>query len=167
MSFTDDLKAAKEQPRRTVVVPIELAGNKHVVRVTAMAGIDWAVATVRHPVRPGVNLDAQYGYNLHSLVAAETSMFEHVNGAEVEAVDPDEWRELLEVLDGAAVQDITDAVFALNEFASDKDVQDSKKALDVSLKYLASLPNLESIPVASTSGSRKSSPNTSTTKKTV
>jgi len=162
MTFEDDLKAAQQKPRRTADVVVTLAGNTHAVRLTAMSGIDWAEATVRHPLRPGVAFDAQYGYNVHGLVRAEFGMASLVSEDGDKSFSEADWHTLLDTLDGGAAGDVVNTVFTLNEFASDEDVKSTKKALDSSLKYLASLSNSESTPAGLTGGSPASSPSAST-----
>ena len=97
------------------------------LRFTRLPGDKWAEITSRYPVRPDVPIDRHYGYNFDAVctAAARVSGVRVEDDAEVplvvrEATDDspaiDEWAELFDVLAGADVAAIRDAVWSLNEY---------------------------------------------------
>lgn len=143
MSFKDDLKAAREIPRDHEDVDVVLNGNIHTLRFTASDPAVWAEAMDKNPPRPGIAID-MYGFNLRGTVRtlAPSAGALMVDGKpqklQVDPIDPsnrndpnrvDEWADLLGTLSGRYIQKIGDAIFRLNVFAVDQELEKAKKKL--------------------------------------
>lgn len=130
MSFLDDLQAQTAAAVPTQDVELTLNGTLYTLRFKRMDGVEWATETDKHPARPGVLIDARYGYNLRSLVkAVALKTGSRVDGDTVVDLSEDEWKQLWKAVDGAAAQRIGDAVWALNEYLPAAEVEAAKKAL--------------------------------------
>lgn len=128
MSFEDDLKAELDRVKPTADVDVRLKGTLYTFRFEQMDGLEWADATDRFPARPGVLLDARYGYNLRPLsllVASKTGA--RVDGDALVKLSEDQWRTLFKALPGAPVMRIGDVIFALNEYTPGEEVEALKK----------------------------------------
>lgn len=135
VGFFDDLAAAKAAEREHDDVDVVLNGQLHVLRFTQMSGTEWAQEVVKHPAREGVVWDTSFGYNLHSVVRGVSPLSGSVLvDGEPEALDREHWADLLDALDGNAVQRIGDAIFGLNAWRPAKAVEAAKKALARSRK---------------------------------
>lgn len=131
MSFQEDLAAAKEAPPRTLDVPLEVNGKKHLFRFTQMDGTEYATEVMRNPPDPSIVVDKAYGYNLSGVAHAVTPQCAvRVEGDEEIPLSEEEWADLFAVLDGGGHQEINNAIFTLNEYASAKAVKAAKKVLD-------------------------------------
>ena len=146
MSFEEDLAAAQDVEAPRIDVDVLVNKKLYTLRFRQMDGLEWASEVDRHPARPGVMLDARYGYNLRSLVkGAAPKCGVRVDGdAELPLrVDPfvkgsqtarvDEWALVLKAISGHDFQRITDAIWALNEKFPEDAVKAAKKALSDSL----------------------------------
>jgi len=143
MSFSDDLQAAKNAAVPFADVNVMLAGNLHTLRFRQMNGLDWNDAVDRHPLRPGVAYDSQYGYNLRTLTryVARKCGARLVEGKEVplrvDPIDPDdpdaervdEWADLFAALTGHFEGKIGDAIYNLNEYQSHVAVSKAQEQL--------------------------------------
>lgn len=130
MSFEDDLKAEFEQERPHEDVDVLLNGKPYTFRFTQMDGTEWAALTDRAPARPGVALDAGFGYNLRALaLLAAPESGRRVDGEELAALSPDQWRNLFKALPGSSVMRIANALFKLNQIQPSLDIEEAKKAL--------------------------------------
>lgn len=100
------------------------------VRFVRLPGEKWADLTTQFIARPDFEMDRYYGYNIDAVVRAAAA-FQHpdtqeqfsfrveqdAGGAEVlEPISDAQWNVLFDVLTGAEVSDIRDAVWGLNEF---------------------------------------------------
>lgn len=176
MSFSDDLKAAAG-PRDFVDVDIAINGNLHTLRFTALDGLTWANECDRHPIRPGVTLDAAYGYDLRALtvdVAPLCGMLlvdgiptpldvDPVNPQRPDAPRKDEWADLFAMIDGQTFRRIGDALWALNEYIPQQAVAAAKKAQAASRQSSKPASSSVSPRKGSSAGSRQKQPSTSTT----
>jgi hypothetical protein len=135
VGFADDLAAAKETPRRSMVVPVEVNGRRHRFKFTQMDGTVYAAETLKHPPRLEVGVDREAGYNLSSLAQAVAPRCAVLleNKSEVELTD-EQWADFFAVADGGSMQQIANVVYTLNEFASAKAVAAARKVLDGSLQ---------------------------------
>lgn len=126
MSFAGDLKAQLDAERDTVDVPFTLNKQPYVLRFTQMDPWEWAEAADRHPQRPGVQLDASFGYNMRALVkdvAPRCGVLlkdgEPVTLRRVQARgdEPavDEWADLFKAMSPSAVQRMCSEVWGLHE----------------------------------------------------
>lgn len=146
MSFLEDLEAAKATDAPTEDVTVLLNGNPHTLTFTRMSGIDWAHLVDKHPPRLGITpdggplpvkddapvmVDAKYGYNVRGVVLEAAPLSGVVDG---EAHPADVWEQMLETLDGAAIQRITDAIWKLNEYGPEQEVDAARKARPTSRK---------------------------------
>ena len=130
MSFLDDLTEQKTAAPPTVDVDVTLNKNLHTLRFKQMDGLAWATAGDQHPPRADVAVDRRYGYNLRALVLAVVP----ATGVRVEddaehELSAAEWGELFAILPGAMVGRICDAVWGLNEYLPEQEVEAAKKAL--------------------------------------
>jgi len=139
MSFLEDLAAAKDAPRPTLDVVVLLNGTQYVLRFTRMSGIDWGNLVDKHPPRIGkgkqeaagvaddaaVLLDIRYGYNVRAVTREACTLSGVV--VDGEPLTADQWTETLTALDGAAHQRITDAIFDLNEYGPQAEVDAARK----------------------------------------
>jgi hypothetical protein len=166
MSFEDDL-AADVDPD-WLNVDIQLNGKPYTFRFTAMNGLDWATECDRHPARPGVKLDLQYGYNLRSIAEAVAPVcgvrvVGDPLGEETEALSAEQWETLLGKADGQTYRHLTDAIWAVNEYLPAQAVVAAKKALAAPKTPSSSRSKSASPRGASSGGSQKKPPSTSTT----
>lgn len=130
-AFSDDLAAAKKADRETLVITLMVNSKPYKFRFTQMDGVEYAVETLKHPFRPDVPLDREYGYNLNSLsqaIAPRCAV--RLEGDDEIEMSAEEWADLFSVMDGGGVQAIANTVFTLNQFASAKVVESVKKVLD-------------------------------------
>lgn len=176
MTFEDDLKATVDPD--WVDVDALLNGNLYKLRFTALDGPTWANECDKYPMRPDVMLDQTYGYDLRALtlgVAPLTGKLVEADGTlralQVEPPDPrnpnkpvvNEWRDLLNKVDGQTFRRISDAIWALNEYLPSEAVKAAKKALTDSETPSASQSNSVSPRSDSTDGNRpKPGPPTTT-----
>lgn len=87
------------------------------LRFKRLSGRVWADLTSRNPVRLDVPIDKHYGYNYDAVCEAAAAL----NGVRIEGDDEvplttEEWSELFDVLSGAEIGLIRDAVWELNEW---------------------------------------------------
>lgn len=165
MSFEDDIKAQLEKPKPTVDVSASVNGTAYTFRIERMDPAEWAIACAMCPARPGVTLDSQFGYDLQRLtplVVAKTG--KRVDGDTLIDLDPDTWESLLKAISGGTFQKFSDAIFRLNEFDDEKQIDDLKKASEAIVELVSrSRASSGSRPAASKGGSRNKSSSTSTT----
>jgi hypothetical protein len=143
MSFSEDLKAVKDAVIPHVDVPLTINGNAHTMRVRRADALDWVDAVDRSPLRPDAPYDRLYGYNLRQaarLVLPKCAVL-LVDGDEQQLrVDPvvpgkddpdrvDEWADLFKALSGHFESKLGDAVYALNEHASEASLKAALAAL--------------------------------------
>lgn len=138
MTFADDLAAAQAPTDRFHDVRVQIGTRTHTLRYRPMLGTDYAAETLKHPPRlgdDGVQLDKEYGYNLSTLAPAISPLCAKrlEAGSEV-PLSSEQWTQLFAVIDGGAAQAIQNAVFMLNEFATEQAVKAAKKVLDGSAK---------------------------------
>lgn len=135
MTFEDDLKAAREAPIEHTDVAYTLNGTLYTARFLQLSGMEWAAEADNHPARPGVLIDARYGYNLRSLcraIAKKTGR--RVDGdptdenVKLVELTPEQWDDLYRALPGSTVQSFDDAIWALNEAIPAREVEAAKKA---------------------------------------
>lgn len=142
VSFADDLKAQSEAVLPHEDVEVLLNGNVHVFRFRQIDGVEWTAETDKYPARPGVLIDARYGYNLRALVKGiapkcgvrldgDTEILMRVEKAS-EGPAVDEWGDLWKAIDGPTFARITDAIWGLNEYRPGLAVEAAKKALSAS-----------------------------------
>lgn len=136
MSFEDDLAAASAAPAPFLDVDVTVNGNLYTLRFEQMGPAEWAAETDRHPARPGVLIDARYGYNLRSLIQAVAPLTGSLveDGSTVPVAD---WPALLKSIAGHGFQRVTDAIWSVNEYLPERQVADAKKALKDSAKTSA------------------------------
>lgn len=128
MSFEDDLKAELEAETDWADVDIVLKGKPYVVRLTQLDGTVWADLTDRFPARPGVLLDANYGYNLRGLAPVATPMCgKLIDGDKVSELTEEQWADLFKALPGSRVMRIGDVLWNLNEYLPNEAVLAAKK----------------------------------------
>ncbi|MFN4000866.1 hypothetical protein [Microcella sp.] len=152
MSFLDDLQAEIAKPAPTLDVDVVLNGNKHTLQFRRLDGLTWAELIDRHPPRiggkdendveiPPVWVDVRYGYNLRAVILDAAPLCGSVpDGAELSASD---WADLLNALDGAAFQRVSDAIFQLNEVGPREEVDAARKAPKRSRRSSTSPSSLE------------------------
>lgn len=130
MSKFDDLLAKADTAEPDFQdVPVTLARELVTMRFYVMPGEDWAELTASNPARPGVLIDANYGYNLHAVVkAAAVGCGRVVDGGDATERDATVWAKTFKLLSGHDVAAITDAVWGLNEWRPSQLVEQLKKA---------------------------------------
>lgn len=121
MSFSDELKKAKESKAETQDVPVLLNGDLYKIRLAQMNPTDWVSLTDRNPKRPGVAIDSNLGYDLRGVTRAAVStcakLFKGDVEVEVKSDDEvDEWGELLDTISGQELANVGDAVWGLNAY---------------------------------------------------
>lgn len=135
MTFAEDLAAAKQAPRRTSDVLVEVNGRKYKIRISALDGTEFAAETLKHPPRLDVGADMQYGYNLNTLTEAVLPRCAVLlDGSDELEISTEQWADLLAVADGGTAQSFVNAVYTLNEYASNKAVSAARKVLAGSLQ---------------------------------
>jgi hypothetical protein len=145
--FDDDLAAAQTPEDKHIDVLVLINHKPRLLRFRPMDGLEWAAETDRHPARPGVLVDTRYGYNLRTLTraAAARSGKLVIDGEErTLRVDPfvpeipgqpkppkrvDQWADLFKAISGHEFQRITDAIWTLNEYGPQQEVEAAGKAL--------------------------------------
>lgn len=144
MGFREDLDAAKAAERKHGFVDVLLNGQVYLVRVEQFDPLEWAELADRAPMRPDVAIDRGYGYNIRQLTLNAIPLCSTVtgpDGSEVEfKVDPvevkknrvDEWAEFLRAITPSRFAALSDALFALNVWGPDREVEAARKALDAS-----------------------------------
>lgn len=133
MSFEDDLKATTINDPIYLDADVTVNGNLYTLRFVEMDPFEWASAVDRHPARPGVLIDAKYGYNLRTLVREVAPLL----GSRVEGdttVPVEDWPALLKAIGGNGFQRVTDAIWSLNEYMRERQVESLKKARSDSAK---------------------------------
>jgi len=129
MSFEDDIKAQLEAPKDFIDVSVKLNGNTYKFRIEQMDPEDWATACAMFPARPGVTLDMRLGYNLTKLtplVVAKTG--KRFDGDELVEVSPEDWDSLFQSTNGGTLNRFSNAIFNLNEFQDEAEIEELKKA---------------------------------------
>jgi len=131
LSFLEDLKVAKEQPRKKSD-PVAVMVNEALYELVFYRadGDVWADCVARHPARPGAIVDLRYGYNFNAVVleiAPKTGRLIE-DDAEVE-LPAEAWADLIPALSGAEIGSVTDAIWALNEWDPAQEIERAKKAL--------------------------------------
>lgn len=121
MSFSDELKKAKESKAETQDVPVLLNGDLYTIRLSQMNPADWVSLTDQNPKRAGVAIDSNLGYDLRGVTrAAVNTCAKLLKGdAEVEVRSDDEvneWEDLLDTISGQELSNVNDAVFGLNAY---------------------------------------------------
>jgi hypothetical protein len=130
MTFEEDLAELENAPTKTADVQILVGKTLTTFRFYQWSGIQWAEEADNHPIRPGVIIDANYGYNLRSLcraAAKETGRRVDDDGAE-HTLDPEQWDKLFRHEAGAPVQDLCDAIWRLNEGGPAAEIDAARKA---------------------------------------
>lgn len=146
MTFSELLKSAKqaksEAGRESETVEDVAVGDQLVsFRFWELPALDWSTLAVKHPPRLDVPLDRRYGYNVHavSLAAAQLNGV-RVDGDEeipltVQPADPkrkkaavNEWEDLFDIVSGADLGRIVEAIWRLNEYLPEQRAVDAKKA---------------------------------------
>lgn len=94
------------------------------LRFKRLSGRVWADLTSRNPVRVDVPIDKHYGYNYDAVCEAAASLNGvRVDGDEEVALTTEEWSELFDVLSGAEIGLVRDAVWELNEWEPSQRLQ--------------------------------------------
>lgn len=130
-------KRAAEPITKTVQVMV--GDQLTMLKFAELPATQWADIGAANPVRPGVVIDAQYGYNIHSAcrVAAAVSGVRVEDDVDVPlAVERDktgrvissEWDDLFEVISGHEFGLIADAIWELNEWGPQLRLGEAKKA---------------------------------------
>lgn len=175
MSFEDDLKTPVA--RDWSDVDVVLNGTLHVFRFTALDGLTWAAESDKCPMRPDVDFDRAYGYDIRKLTVAVAPLsgarlvdgelvplrVDPVNPSHPNAPRVDEWGDLFARIDGHTFRKISDTIWGLNEYLPGEAVKAAKKALEGSGTPSASPSSSGSRPAGSSVGSRKKQPGMSTT----
>lgn len=179
MTFSDDLKAQGQTPRPIKDVDVIINDQLYTFRFRQMDGLEWAAECDKHPARLDSTIDSFYGYNLRTLtIAVAPRCGVRLDGETeiplvVEAQHPllpanpnlvNEWRDLFAAIGGAGFQDISDALFALNQYDPAQAVEEAKKARAALTRKSASQSRSGSRQSGSSAGNRKKSPTTRTTK---
>lgn len=144
----DDLEADVVSEQDWIDVPLAINGKHHSLRFFRMDGLEWADVCDRHPMREGVPLDANYGYNLRSATpdAAERSGKWLIRGETVE-VTAEQWAKIFKTQSGSVIKRIGDALFNLNQWLPDMAVAAAKKASEDESKQNSSLLDNSGSPV--------------------
>lgn len=146
MTFEDDLKAAQTPEDNHIDVLVLIAKKPYTLRFRQMDGMAWAAETDRHVPRPGVVIDARYGYNIRSLTrgaAPQCGVLVTDDGERELRVDPyinpqsgepildrvDEWADVFKALSGHDFKRVTDAIWTLNEYTPQQDIEAAGKEL--------------------------------------
>jgi hypothetical protein len=160
MTFEDDLKAPIERDWTTVDIVVN--GNLHTLRFEAMDGYTWANECDKCPMRDDVPLDGAYGYDLRKLTFSVAPLC----GSRVEdtniSMDAEQWKTLLDRVDGQTFRRISDAIWALNELLPQEAVKEAKKALAVSVQGSPPPSSSASPQDDSSAGNQEKSSSTST-----
>ena len=143
MSFKDDLVAAKAAVDagdrvKTPPIPVVVSGTAYEVVFYRASTEDWSNATMKHPPRPGVNVDQQNGYNISRAAREISAKYGRlvVDGEEVElTVTPaskdqpavDEWADLWAVIAPAAARMLEANVWVLHEKDAERELEEAKK----------------------------------------
>ena len=128
MSFLEDLKVAKEAPRKkSDPVDVMVNGSLYALVFYRADGDVWADCVARHPARPGAIVDLRYGYNFNAVVLEIAPKTGSVVGAD--AIPAEAWADLIPALSGAEIGRVTDAIWALNEWDPAQEIERAKKAL--------------------------------------
>lgn len=162
MSFDDDLNAPFEKDWSDV--DVLLNGTLYTFRFTALDAHVWADACDRAPVRADVTFDQTYGYDIREMTLSLAPLcgLRRV-GDFFEELSADQWRVLLERIDGHTFNRIGEVLWALNEALPAEAVAGAKKALAAGAAISSSQSDLVSPRKGSGVGSRKKSTVTSTT----
>jgi len=123
LNFDDVLDAIPVlTPDKLATETVEVFFDKELVklRFTELDSRDWEACRIAYPPRPGVSLDAAFGYDVTA--ASERGAQKNgelVDGDESAKVTPEQWAKVFAPgrLDSQGRQAITNAVFSLNERA--------------------------------------------------
>lgn len=133
MGFKEDLAAAKAAVEsgdrvKTPAVPVVLNGASYEVVFYRVPTLEWSAVTIKHPPRPGIDMDSANGYDI-SGVAREVSA-EHgrvVVDGEEQTLEADEWADLWESVSPKAARYLEANVWFLHERDEDAEVESAKK----------------------------------------
>lgn len=113
---------------RLAAIEADAAESLLTLRFRRLPGNEWAALTLHHPPRPEVAVDRQWGYNIDSLCGAAAAHHSDDGTAYGFRVETDDdgneteipmdvatWADLFSVLSGSDVEDVRDAIWAINE----------------------------------------------------
>ena len=126
-----DLKALIEAEKQKIedpskeTVPVAVGGVKVIVEVTKLQPAVWAALTALNPVRPNVPGDARVGFDQWTLPRGYPAERIKIDG---EAVTPEMWVELVDVLEFAHRMNVTTLMWGLNVFEAAKELATLGKA---------------------------------------
>lgn len=134
MGFLDDLAAAKaavEGGDRVVTPNIDVAVNGRVYTILFIRSdaVAWSKACMKHPPRPDVALDLQWGYNLSAVpleVAPESARV--LEDGDETKLTAEQWADLFAIMPGRTRRTIEANVWQLNENDPQQEIERAKKA---------------------------------------
>tara|TARA_R110002124_G_scaffold5003_5_gene31472 strand:+ start:1832 stop:2260 length:429 start_codon:yes stop_codon:yes gene_type:complete len=139
MSVDEELDAVIESRNvepETETVDVMVGKSLWTLKFQELDGLDWANVIALNPLRPGVNIDRQFGYDYDgaAMTAAPLSGV-RVTADGTEALSSEQWKKLFKTLAGHDFTKVANAVWALNEINPMRRLAKAKKALaDVSAK---------------------------------
>lgn len=134
MGFLEDLQAAKaavDSGDRVVTPNIDVVVNGRVYTVLYIRSDSaaWAEACVKHPPRPDVALDLQWGYNLSAVpVEVAEKSARVLEDGEEKTLTAEQWADLFEIMPGRTRRTIEANVWQLNENDPQQEIERAKKA---------------------------------------
>ena len=133
MGFKEDLAAAKKAVDsgdrvKTPPVPVVLNGVEYDVLFYRVPTLEWSAVTIKHPPRPGIDMDVANGYDI-SGVAREVSVAHGrvVVAGEEQHLEAEEWADLWESVSPKAARYLEANVWFLHERDADLEVESAKK----------------------------------------
>jgi hypothetical protein len=167
MSSLDELiAAAAAKPKNTERADVLLGDEMVTFEFTQLPGLEWADLVAEHPKRKTSQIDAQVGFNGHSLAASLPLKYvRRVNGDVLEAVTVSQWASIFALLDGSAVEVIAGLLWVQNIAMPRGRVLEKKAALSATQPTKRSSPAKSARPSAASTGGNRAQRRSTTTKK--
>ena len=132
MGFKEDLAAAKAHVTdrvKTPPIPVVVEGNLHEIVFYRASSEAWSLAAIKHPPRPGVNLDLRNGYDLTGATREIAPTYGRVlDGDDELELSAEEWADLWAVMAPAAARTIEANVWHVHEHDAEQEIERAKKA---------------------------------------
>jgi len=122
-------RAAQPREYETETIEVVVGGELTTLKFTELPGHEWHDIASRAPVRVGVDVDKEFGYNPHvasSLAAPRCGVV--VEGDVERTLDSETWGALIAGLSGSDFATLSGIIFYLNELSPQRRLTSLKKA---------------------------------------
>lgn len=121
----------RTQDPHSAEVTLTVSGSPVLVKFTELDAKVWAACRLADIPRPGVVVDTLFRFNVTAaaMLAAPISGV-RVDGDGEHEITPAQWQRLFDAIEAIDLQQITDAVIAVNEDAQMQRLESAKKVLE-------------------------------------